>query len=257
MLKIIKKIAKFFKVPVFEQSFHKSILKKGIFFSILFYVFLLLFFVEVFAGIFYAIISNNYFTIIFSIMLLLIFWFLMKKRDLYRVLFLLFAWSPITFIVLLTLPILQMFSMIGNLLTYTLIILHSFILGLLMHYMFNKVSKNSLKHILSAIKYSVLLAFIFANNNFIKNIINALSKMYQVSINNNTTNLGVPALFKYFNATISNQHIGFLLALIFFNLPFFIQYRKNKKKVLLLLLIPIITYLFLVAGLNIILKLLM
>ena len=120
---------------------------------------------------------------------------------------------------------------------YLIIIIHSFFSGKLIYFIYNQLN-NSYDYLLFyGIKYSSFISVFFALNKGVEIILNIFMDSHGLMLNE------MESIIAYGN--ILNSYIGFVLALIFFNLPFFIGfYNKQDFKWIksLYYLIPIIIF---------------
>ena len=227
-------------------GFNQFLSQKGTLFIVLFYILLVVFSLELIAGIVISLIQLKFINLIFPLLFGWLTINYIRKRNLYGILMTIFLLSPIGLLILTIFPLLQSFIAIGNVPFYVLISIHTLIVGLLIAYMFSKVSENFKKYLSTGIIFSSVLGLIFAINSMIGNILSKLSA--QLSQLSAGSPMGAGGLVGMFNSEIFNANIAFILAFIFFNIPYVIFYFKRKDKntkLFLLYLIPILIFILL------------
>ncbi len=227
-------------------GFNQFLSQKGTLFMVIFYILLVIFSLQLVAGIIISLIKSKFVNLIFPLLFggsIIIY---IKKRNLYGILMTIFLLSPIGLLILTVFPLLKSFTAMGNVLFYALISISTFVVGLLIAYMFNKVSDNSKKYLTTGVIFSSLLGLIFATNSMIGTIISKLSaQLSQLSAGNP---LGTTGIVSLFSSEIFNANIAFVLAFISFNIPYVIFYFKREDKtlkLLLLYLIPVLVFILL------------
>ncbi len=226
-----------------SQGFNQILSEKGTLFTVLFYILLVVFSLELVAGIAISLIQLKFLNLIFPLLFGWLMIHYVRKRNLYGILMTLFLLSPIGLLILIVLPLLQGFIEIGNVPFYVFISIHTLIVGLLMAYMFNKVSENFKKYLITGIIFSSVLGLIFAVDTMIGTILSKMSAQYSLVFPDSS--MGTNGLF---NSKIFNANIAFILAVLFFNLPYVIFYLKREDrnpKLFLLYLIPVILFMLL------------
>lgn len=228
-------------------AFNQFLAQKGILFQVLFYISVSLFVIPSIIEVIILSIRMQFFSLIFPALLLGVVFLAMKKRKIYALLFIIYAGYPL---ILATLPLVQSFMTIGSITVYISISLFSALIGLFMAYMFSKVCDTFKRYVATGVVFSCFLAFIFAINSLVGEIINRLAQQMEQVAEAGTAG-ATAGLVTMFNPITTSANFGFVLSIILFNAPFFYFYFKRKdinKKLFLLYLIP--------AGLFIILSLL-
>jgi hypothetical protein len=227
-------------------GFNDFLSQKGTLFMVLFYILLVVFSLQLIAGIVISLIQLKFLNLIFPLIFGGLTINYIRKRNLYGILMTIFLLSPIGLLILAVFPLLQSFIAIGNVPFYVLISIHTLIVGLLIAYMFSKVSENFKKYLTTGVIFSSILGLIFAINSMIGTILSKLSA--QLSQLSAGSPMGASGLVSMFNSEIFNANIAFILAFIFFNIPYAIFYLKREDKnpkLFLLYLIPIIIFILL------------
>ena len=227
-------------------GFNQFLSQKGTLFTVLFYILLVIFSLQLVAGIVISLIQLKFLNLIFPLLFGGLIFNYIRKRNLYGILMTIFLLSPIGLLILTVFPLLQSFIAIGNVPFYVLISIHTLIVGLLIAFMFSKVSENFKKYLTTGIIFSSILGLIFAINSMIGTILSKLSA--QLSQFSAGSPMGAGGLVSMFNSEIFNANIAFILAFIFFNIPYIIFYLKREDenpKLFLLYLIPIIIFILL------------
>lgn len=227
-------------------GFNQFLSQKGTLFMVLFYILFVIFSLQLVAGIVISLIQLKFLNLIFPLLFGGITINYIRKRNLYGILMIIFLLSPIGLGILILFPLIQSFIAIGNVPFYLLISIHTLIVGLLIAYMFSKVSDNFKKYLTTGVIFSSVLGLIFAINNMIETILSKISvQLSQLSAESPMEAYGILSMF---NSEIFNANIAFILAFIFFNIPYVIFYFKREDKnpkLFLLYLIPIIIFILL------------
>ncbi|MFT4343718.1 MAG: hypothetical protein ACMXYE_03135 [Candidatus Woesearchaeota archaeon] len=227
-------------------GFNQFLSQKGTLFTVLFYILLVIFSLQLVAGIIISLIQLKFINLIFPLLFGGLIVNYIRKKNLYEILMTIFLLSPIGLLILREFPLLQSFMTIGNVPFYVLISIHTLIVGLLIAFMFSKVSENFKKYLTTSIIFSSFIGLIFAINSMIGTILSQLSA--QLSQLSAGSPMGATGLVSMFNSEIFNANIAFILAFIFFNIPYVIFYLKREDKnpkLFLLYLIPIILFILL------------
>lgn len=227
-------------------GFNQFLSQKGTLFKVLFYFLTIFFSLQLITEIIFLLIQLRFITLIIPLIFGSLLILVIHKRNLNGVLMTIFLLSPIGLSTLAVFPLLQSFMAFGNLLSYVLISIYTLVTGLIIAYMFNKVCLNFKKYLISGIVFSSILGFVFAINNVIvTTLLTLYEQMSQLSANNIQ---GQFKILTIFNPNFINTNIAFILAILFFNIPYAIFYfkRENKKiKLFLLYLIPITIFILL------------
>ena len=125
-----------------NMGFNQFLSQKGTLFMVLFYILLVVFSLQLIAGIVISLIQLKFLNLIFPLLFGGLTVNYIRKRNLYGILMTIFLLSPIGLLILSVFPLLQSFIAIGNVPFYVLISIHTLIVGLLIAYMFSKVSEN-------------------------------------------------------------------------------------------------------------------
>lgn len=227
-----------------DVSFQEFISEKGFMFQVLFYIFFALFTIPLIIGLIFAIFRLHYTSLIIGGFWLALLIYYIKKRLLPEALTILFIPYILSFI---GLPMAQIFIPVSNTAIYTLIIVFSSIMGLVMAFMLDKVHPNFKSFVHSGVFFSTILAIVFAiSAGIIKYVTILGEKLIELSANNPSA-----MMLSFFNISTLNPTIAFILAFVFFKISFFMFYFKkediNKKK-LLLYAIPIIVFILATLG---------
>ncbi len=227
-------------------NFSQSLSQKGPAFMILFYILLVIFSLQLIAGIVISLFQSNFLNLVFPLIFGGFIINYILKKKLYEILMIIFILSPFGLLILTAYPLFQSFIAAENNLIYVLISIHTLIVGTLIAFMFDKIIKTFKKYLTTGIIFSSILGLIFAINNMIGLLISKLSAhLSQLSAENPA---GVSEFASIFNSEIFNANIAFTLALIFFNVPYTIFYFKREdknSKLFLIYLIPIVLFILL------------
>ena len=135
---------------------------------VLFYILLVIFSLQLVAGIIISLIQLKFLNLIFPLLFGGLTINYIRKRNLYGILMIIFLLSPLGLGILTLFPLIQSFIAIGNVPFYVLISIHTLIVGLLIAYMFSKVSENFKKYLTTGIIFSCIFVVIFISfSNFI------------------------------------------------------------------------------------------
>jgi len=226
--------------------------QKGAGFVVLFCIILCIFIFELIAVILASIFKSQFIVTFLLIILGGLMFYYLKKCNFYAVLILLFLFSPLGLLLLSLLIFLNSFVLGDSSTFYVFISIHTFVLGLISAFMFDKVRDTFNKYLKTEIILSSVLAIVFAINAFIKSIMLNLSAQMSALQNISsaqTNSLSLPM----FNLELFDINIGFILGLIFFNIPYIIFILKRKSKTnnfFLWYLIPILIFVLMTALLN-------
>jgi hypothetical protein len=229
-----------------DLGFNQILSQKGTLFMVLFYILLIIFSLQIVAGIVISLILLKFLNLFFLVLFGGLIINYIRKRNLYEILMTIFILSPIGLLILTVFPLLQSFTAIGNVPFYALISIYTLIVGLLIAFMFSKVSDNFKKYLTTGIIFSSELGLIFAVNSMIAKVYSKYSA--QLSKLSAESPVSASGLVSMFNSEIFNATIAFILALVFFNIPYAIFYFKKEDKnpkLFLLYSIPITIFVLL------------
>ncbi|MFC1690747.1 hypothetical protein ACFL0W_01075 [Nanoarchaeota archaeon] len=234
------------------KSFHDSVSENGPLFTALFYIIVGMFSLSVISGIIISLITLNFLALPLPLLFLFILYRALKKKKIYKALIIAFLPTPL---IILTFPLIQSFITVNDIVIYSVISVFFFVYGLLASYMFNKACDNFNKLVYSCVSLSSVLGIVFAVNNMLSTIIKTTKDIMIKAARESARGGG--GMLNMFASDIANANISFILAILFFNIPFFYYYSKAKDKnliILLLYLIPIIIFIGLALLLNFIIN---
>jgi len=220
-----------------KLSFNKFILSHGMLFTVIFYFFAGIFTLSGLISIIFNIINMQILNVVINTFLLGLVVFYIVKRKFYAAFIMIFFEY---FLLVQLIPILQAFIPMSDIVIYILVALSIGFYGLIVSFIFNKVSKTFGKFIGAAVFFSVILSIIAAANSFVVTIFEKLGE--QLAQLEGVAQSGILSIF---NSNLANPNIVYAISLIFFNLPFFIFFAKRSDKKLmwlLLYLMPILLY---------------
>ncbi|MBU1269970.1 MAG: hypothetical protein KJ583_02205 [Nanoarchaeota archaeon] len=247
--------------PKKEESFFKLVSQKGQLFAVFFYILLFFLALQLVAGFVASLIFGSIIYIALSAFGILTVAFLVFRKKLYSLLMLIFFSLPF-FTFFMVYPLVQSFVPSGNTLMYFLIPLNALIIGLLASFMFGRVVDTFKKFLNTAIIFSSMLAVIFSLNVLINLLFAALNEKLKILTGGvgGVEMMVAPGILSMFGTAQVNPYIGFALAFIFLNIPYFFFYFKIQDKklyLLLLYLIPIILFVVLSYSMSFVFEFLM
>ena len=222
-------------IAVQDISILESISQKGVLFSILFYLLLALYSLEIIALFFINTFLPGFFFLIVPLILVGIILFLILKRKLYGTLLAFLILSPFSLVII---PLIANFIGGSGIFLYVLVSIYALINGLIAAYMFDKASKDLGSYLRSGIALSSVIALVFAISSAMSLV---LSKLASVIAENPDSNM-----ISFFSPSGYNDYICFVLAFVFLNLPYLIFYLRRKDinaKIFWYYLIPIAIFL--------------
>ena len=231
-------------------SFNQLLLQKGKLFTALFYALLIIFSLELLAGIILPIhsiwqsyyLQLNFLIIIFSLLIAGLTINYVIKRNLYAILVIIFLLSPIG-----AGAGMLLFSVLGvlDVVYFYVALIYALIVGMIVAYTFNKVLSDSKKYLITGLVFSLLFDLILAIDKVIATIISKLALQVQEA---NNSGFGMGGIMAVAVFSIMKINVFLILMLIFFNIPYLIFYFRRKDKTtspFLLYLIPLIIFIVL------------